>query len=200
MMVRNRNHVDPLLAIESTPFDPAIPIIHAVRSISQKVQAAEQLQLDHLLPEMIEKTNPANPIPELRVDQPVDRLIAIAVQRIVTKHHLEIEAAQVEEQAVQRSLLVSETGQQLNELIHLANSILTANAAMGQIVLVLDLRKIDRVQAELEQRIAAVEIDPIDHKSLTHLVDFAAIYHGESEINERGEPRQLLIRTLPGMS
>jgi hypothetical protein len=64
MMVRNRNHVDPLLAIGNTPFDPAIPVIHAVRSINQKVQVAEQLQLDHLLSEMIEKTNPANPIPE----------------------------------------------------------------------------------------------------------------------------------------
>lgn len=200
MMVRNRNHADPLQAIANTPFDPAIPVIHAVRSINQKVQVAEQLQIDHLLPEAIEETNPANPVPELRVDQPVDRLIAIAVQRIVTKHHLEIEAAQVEEQAVQRSLLVSETGQQLNQLIHFANLILTASVAIDQIVLVLDPRKIDRVQAELEQRIAVVEIDPIDHKSLTHLVGFAAIYHGESEINEREEPRPLLIKTLPGMS
>jgi hypothetical protein len=97
-------------------------------------------------------------------------------------------------------LLVSETGQQRNELIHLANLVPTANVAMDQIVLVLDLHKIDQVQAELEQRIAAVEIDPIDHKSLTHHGGFAAIYHGESEINEHEEPRQLLIKTLPGMS
>jgi hypothetical protein len=76
----------------------------------------------------------------------------------------------------------------------------TANVVMDQIGLVLELRKIDPVKAELEQQIAVVGIDPIDHKSLTHLVGFAAIYHGESEINEREEPRQLLIKTLPGMS
>jgi hypothetical protein len=64
MMVRNRNHADPLQAIANTPFDPAIPAIHAVRSINQKVRVEEQLQIDHLLSEAIEKTNPANPVPE----------------------------------------------------------------------------------------------------------------------------------------